>query len=50
MVWLCGTKLWWKSQTCYMDSDSFILHVETEDIYEDIPEDVEKGLTLKILN
>ena len=24
-----------------MDTDSFIIHVKTEDIYKDIPEDVE---------
>ena len=27
---------------CYMDTDSFIMHVTTEDFYKDIPEDVEK--------
>ena len=26
-----------------MDTDSFIFHVKTEDIYEDIAKDVEKG-------
>ena len=35
---------------CHVDTDSFIPHGGTEDIYEDIQEDVEKGLTLKILN
>ena len=25
---------------CYMDADSFILHVKTNDIYKDIAEDV----------
>ena len=26
---------------CYMDTDSFIAHIKTEDIYKDIAEDVE---------
>ena len=26
---------------CYMDTDSFIIHVKTDDIYKDIQEDVE---------
>ena len=31
------------SKLCYMDSDSFIVHLKTDDIYKDIAEDVEKG-------
>ena len=31
-----------KSKLCYMDTDSFIVHVKTKDIYKDIAEDVEK--------
>ena len=27
---------------CYMDTDSFIVHVKTDDIYKDIAEDLEK--------
>ena len=27
---------------CYVDTDSFIAHVKTDDIYKDIPIDVEK--------
>ena len=27
---------------CYMDSDSFIIHIKTEDFYKDIANDVEK--------
>ena len=27
---------------CYMDTDSFIVYVKTDDIYKDIAEDVEK--------
>ena len=27
---------------CYMDSGSFIIHIKTEDVYEDIADDVEK--------
>ena len=32
---------------CYMDTDSFIMNVKTEDFYNDIVNDVEKGLTLQ---
>ena len=27
---------------CYMDTDSFIMHMKTEDFYKDIADDVEK--------
>ena len=27
---------------CYIDTDSFIMHIKTEDFYKDIAEDVEK--------
>ena len=26
-----------------MDTDSFIVHIKTEDVYEEIPSDVEKA-------
>ena len=29
-------------KACYMDTNSFIAHVKTDDIYKDIAEDVEK--------
>ena len=31
-----------KAKLCYMDTDSFVIHIETEDFYEDITDDVEK--------
>ena len=31
-----------KAQPCYMDTDSFIIHIETEDFYKDIADDVDK--------
>ena len=31
-----------KTQLCYMDMDSFIIHIETEDFYKDIANDVNK--------
>ena len=37
---LCKTKIWWECKT--IDTDSFIFHVKTDDIYKDIEEDVEK--------
>ena len=30
-----------KAKLCYTDTDSFIIHVKTEDIYKDIAEDVQ---------
>ena len=27
---------------CYMDTDSFIMHIKTEDFYKDIVSDIEK--------
>ena len=30
------------TKLCYMDTDSFIIHIKTEDFYEDIADDVEK--------
>ena len=31
-----------KAKLCYMDTDSFIMHIKTEDFYEDLADDVEK--------
>ena len=28
-----------KAKICYVDTDSFIVHVKTEDVYKDIAED-----------
>ena len=30
---------------CYMDTDSFIPHIKTKDVYKDIANDVENDLT-----
>ena len=30
------------AKLCYMDTDSFIINIKTDDCYEDIPNDVEK--------
>ena len=29
-------------QNCFMDTDSFTIHIKTKDVYEDIADDVEK--------
>ena len=36
-----------RAKLCYMDTDSFVIHIITEDFYKDIANDVEKknGLT-----
>ena len=31
------------AKVCYMDTDSFFIHIETEDFYKDIANDVEKS-------
>ena len=31
-----------KAKLCYMDTDSFIIHIKTKDFYNDITNDVEK--------
>ena len=35
-------KYQYNAKLCYMDTDSFVIHIKTEDIYEDIADDVEK--------
>ena len=32
-----------KVKLCYMDTDSFIMHVKTDEFYKDIAKDVEKN-------
>ena len=39
------TKCQDKAKLCYKDTESFIIHTKTEDCYEDIANDVKKGLT-----
>ena len=34
-------KYYENAKLCYMDTDSFVVHVKTDDIYKDIAEDVE---------
>ena len=31
-----------KAKLCYMDTDNFVIHIKTEDCYEDIANDFEK--------
>ena len=31
-----------KAQLCYIDTDSFVIYIKTEDFYEDIASDVER--------
>ena len=31
-----------RAKLCYMDTDSFVIHIETEDFHKDIDDDVEK--------
>ena len=32
---------WEKAKLCYIDTDSFIVYIKTEDIYVDIAKDLE---------
>ena len=41
LVWLCKTKIWRKNKLCYMDTDSFIVYIEIDDIHKDTAEKVE---------
>ena len=34
-----------RAKLCYMDTDSFVIHIKTKDFYENITNDVENGLT-----
>ena len=36
------------AELCYIDTDSFIFHGKTNDIYKDITEDVEANLSLTL--
>ena len=38
-----------KRKLCYMDTDSFITHIKTEDIYKNISEDVKKRFNTSIM-
>ena len=38
------------AKLCYMDTNSFIVYIKTEDFYEDIANDVEKDLIHQIMS
>ena len=40
-MWLSETKIWLKLKLCYIDTDSFIVYIKTDDTCKDIAEDVE---------
>ena len=37
------------AKLCHMDTGSFIINIKTEDFYEDIADDIEKGLIHEIM-
>ena len=47
--WFCYVKSKYdeKAKLCYIDTDSFIVYIKTDDIYKDIAKDVE---ALQIMN
>ena len=34
------------AKLCYMDTDSFIIHIKTKNFYKDIADDVKKGFDI----
>ena len=42
LIWYIKPKYQYNTKLCYMDTDTFIIHLKTEDIYEDAANDVEK--------
>ena len=43
------TKYGDKVRLCYMDTDSFVINIETEDFYADIASDVEKWFDISLM-
>ena len=39
-----------KAKLCYVDTDSFIVYIKTDDIYKDIAEDVETRFDTSNMN
>ena len=39
----------YNAKLCYMDTDRFIIYIKTKDVYEDIPNDIEKYLIHQIM-
>ena len=37
-----------KTKLCYMDTDSFVVYIKTDDIYEDIADNVETRFDIKL--
>ena len=44
--WYDYVKPKYGEKLCYIDIESFIVHIKTDDIYKDIAEDVKRNLTL----
>ena len=36
-----------RAELCYMDTDSFVIHIITEDFYEDIANNVERWFNIR---
>ena len=39
-----------KRKLCYMDTDTFLVYIKTNDVYKDIPKVLELDLILHIIN
>ena len=37
------------AKICYMDTESFIIHIKFKDLYNDIPEDLKKDMMYQIM-
>ena len=49
-VMVMGNQKMKKKQDCYMDADSFIVHLKTDDIYKNMQKMLKQDLTLQNLN
>ena len=48
MVWLYKTKVSLQSKNVLTDTESLVIHIKTEDFYENIANDVEKRFDASI--
>ena len=42
MLWLLKTQYRENAKLCFMNTDSSIVHIKTDDIHKDVAEDVER--------
>ena len=50
MVWLRKTKICWKADLCYINTDSFIVYINIDHIYKTLLNVLKQGLILQIMS